>query len=170
MSIYLKIEGIDGPVTAQGLIGCIELESYEANVTRKVSAQPGSVSNREGTKPAFSEIKITKYVDKTTPLLFAEATVGNAKSTAVIKFINTGANLNEYLVMTLSNVIVSSQSISDITSLHHTDTSPSLKDRPLETITLNFTKIEVKYTPYDSHNNAGSPIPAGYDLETAQAQ
>lgn len=173
MSIYLKIDGIEGPVTAQGLEGFIQAESFSSDIQRKLTTQPGAVANRETTKPVFSEITITKIVDKTTPLLFSEATVGAAKPTAVIKFISTGSSLNEYLTITLSNVMISSQTLNTLgkdPASQGSNIDALVGDRPMETLTLNFSKIEVKYTPYDDQNNVGSPIPAGYDLETAQAQ
>lgn len=170
MGIYLQIDGIQGPVTAQGLEGYIQAESFSSDIQRKLATQPGSVENRETTKPIFSEITLTKLVDKTTPLLFSEATVGASKATAIIKFISTGSNLNEYLTITLSNVMVSSQTLDSLAKVTSGEPTENRSDRPTETITLNFTKIEVKYTPYDNQNNVGSPIPSGYDLETAQAQ
>lgn len=38
--------------------------------------------------------------------------------------------------------------------------------RPLETITISFTEIEVKYTPYDEDGNAMSPLAGGFDTAT----
>lgn len=169
MSIYMQIQGIDGNVTAQGLEKYIELESFDFQVKRKMNTQPGATSDREGSKPSLSEITVTKRVDKTTPLLFSEATVGATKPQAVIKFVNTGSSLQEYLVVTLSNVLVSGYELSDnVPGINEDGTTPQ-KAKPFETITLNFDKIEVKYTPYDEKNKAGSPIPAGYDLKTAKA-
>jgi type VI secretion system secreted protein Hcp len=170
MGIYLQIDGIQGPVTAKGLEGFIQAESFTSNIQRKLATQAGAVSNRETSKPVFSEITLTKIVDKTTPLLFTEATVGASKSNAVVKFISAGSNLNEYLTITLGNVMISSQTLDTTDRNVSDDGENNRSDRPTESITLNFTKIEVKYTPYDNQNNVGSPIPAGYDLETAQAQ
>lgn len=166
MSIYMKIDGIDGNVTASGLEKFIELESFDFNVRRKLNTTPGSVHDREGGKPALSEITITKRVDQTTPHLFSEATVGMPKSQVVIKFVNTGNTLQDYLVITLSNVMISGYELSDEMGDEQLKVG---KKKPHEAITLNYDKIEVKYIPYDSKNQAGSPVPAGYDLNTAKA-
>jgi type VI secretion system secreted protein Hcp len=40
-------------------------------------------------------------------------------------------------------------------------------DRPSESISMNFTKIEYKYTPFDDQHKAGTPVPVTYDLATA---
>ena len=169
MSIYMQIQGIDGNVTATGLEKFIQLESFDFQVKRKMNTQPGAVSDREGSKPSIGEVIVTKRVDNTTPLLFSEATVGSAKPQAVIKFVNTGANLQEYLIVTLSNVLVSGYELSDQLPAVGEDGTQPHKAKPMETINLNFDKIEVKYTPYDEKHKAGAPIPAGYDLKTAKA-
>lgn len=169
MSIYMQIQGIDGNVTAQGLEKYIELESFDFQVKRKMNTQPGAVSDREGSKPSLSEVTVTKRVDKTTPLLFGEATVGATKPQVVIKFVNTGSTLQDYLVVTLSNVLVSGYALSDSVPAPGEDGVLPQKAKPYETITFNYDKIEVKYTPYDEKHKAGSPIPAGYDLKTAKA-
>lgn len=36
-----------------------------------------------------------------------------------------------------------------------------------ESLTLNFDKIEIRYTPYDEENNMGTPISNGYNIATA---
>ncbi len=168
MSIYLQIPGIDGDVTASGLQKHIEVESVDFDIRRHMNTQPGVVSDREGARPTVSEITLTKRTDKTTPHLFTEATTGTTKPQVTLKFVNTGKELSEYLTMTLSNVMISGYNLTDQGVKDNQD-NPGQKPKPRETVRLNFDKIEVKYTPYDAQHNAGSPIPAGYDLQTAQA-
>ena len=45
----------------------------------------------------------------------------------------------------------------------------TLMERPTESISLNFTKIEFKMTPHDDKNKAGTPITVSYDLATAKS-
>ena len=49
------------------------------------------------------------------------------------------------------------------------DSIDSSGDRPIETIRLNFTKIEVKYTPYDDAHKPMSPMIASYDLAATRS-
>jgi type VI secretion system secreted protein Hcp len=42
-------------------------------------------------------------------------------------------------------------------------------DRPIEQINLNFTKMELKYVPYDSNHKPQSPIVASYDLASTKS-
>lgn len=170
MSIYLKFDDskLNGNVSAQGLQDFIEIESFDFSAIRKMNTHPGNTTDREGTKPAISEVIVTKRADKTTPILFQEATTGTALASAEIKFVNTGKDLSEYLTVTLSNVVISRYQLNDEVSTTAEGES-SQKDKPTETIALNFDKVEVKYTPYDESHNAQSPVSAGYDLKTAQA-
>lgn len=171
MSLYLKIDDIEGNVTASGLEGTIALTSYQFNVQRKFNTQAGVVADREaGSRPALSEISVTKIVDETTPKFFTQATVGKSKSKAVLSFVNTGSELSEYMTITLKNVLVSSQKIEDKQTIAtNGDDSTTSTEKPVETLTLNFEEMEVKYTPYDAEHNAGSPISAGYNVRAATA-
>jgi type VI secretion system secreted protein Hcp len=56
--------------------------------------------------------------------------------------------------ITLENTLISSYSMS------------SGGDRPMESLSLNFTKIEFKAIPYDEKGKAGSPATVNYNLAT----
>jgi type VI secretion system secreted protein Hcp len=173
MSGYLKIQGIDGDVTAKGLEKCIKIQSCNFDVARKMNTQPGSVTNREGTKPSVSEVTISKLIDKTTPALLKEAAVGSVIPSVEIKFVNTGADLSEYHSVTLSDVLISGYSFDYDTkkpgSEEKGEAAHDHESLPMEKITFNFMKIENKFTPYDENNKPGSPCATGYNLKTAQA-
>lgn len=165
---YMKITDISGDVTAKGHESWIALESLLFQSKRIIHTDPGRIADREGTRPTLSEITAIKKMDKSSPLLFSESCVGKAKPEIQIHLCQTASQLNPYVQITLNNVIVSG---------YHLDTGyfdQSMQDiqqrkinYPLETITLNFDKIEVKYIPYNEKNEAQSPIPAAYDLKEA---
>lgn len=156
MSIYMKIEGIDGDVTAKGHENYIEIFEFSFKVERAISSyEPGRETDRESTTPSFSEVSIHKYIDQTSPKLFLEACTGKAKK-VIIDFCETSDNLQTYMQFTLTDAIISSYALGGDSD-----------DKPRERITLNYAQIEQKFTPYDSKHNAKSPIPAGYNLATA---
>lgn len=165
----MQVQGVTGTATAQGLQGYIELQSFDFSAARKMSTKPGVASDREGGKPVISEITVTKFVDQTTPVFFGKATVGQTEAQPVtIKFVNTGANLSEYLTVTLTGVMVSGQKIVEAAPVL-TEDGNIAQEKPTEELTLNFTKIEFKATPYDANHKAGAPVSHGYDLVAAQA-
>lgn len=165
MTIYMQIKGIPGNVTAKNYQHWIELESFHFLVQRQLNTQPGRISNREGSKPRISEIVVNKRLDKSSSLLFGEATVGIAKPEVNIHFITTNISPQAYLEYTLSNTIISGHEISQ--QAHHSSTDVEYETYPLETIHLNFDKIEMKVIPFDKNHKPESPIPAGYDLNSA---
>ena len=168
MTAYMKVIGnseLEGDITANGLEKTIQLLSAGFNITRHMNTQVGNVGNREGSKPSVSEFEITKTVDKTSPYFARDAATGITIPAIEIKFVNTGKDLSIYHVVRLENVLVSQYSIRHVDAGSSTQSDES---KPMETITLNFTKFEITNTPHTKDHKAGSPITAGYDLETAQ--
>jgi type VI secretion system secreted protein Hcp len=155
---YIQIEGIKGEVTAKGYEGWIEVGSVQWGVGRAISSPAGG-ANREASAPSLSEISLTKTLDSTSPKLFLNA-VGGSENIPIVKLrlvdITAGTVFYE---LTLSNVLVSSQSNS---------ASPG-DGRPQESISLNFTKIEMAYIPTDAKGAPGTPVRATYDLATQKA-
>ena len=76
MSIYLKFDGANGGVTAEGYEGWIELESLTFGVGRAISMEPGHVSDREASRPSISEVNVVKAMDNATSTLFQESVSG----------------------------------------------------------------------------------------------
>jgi len=157
MPIYMQIQGIDGDVTAKGYEKWIALDSVNFGVTRDIKTRTGNTHDREATLPTVGEMAVGMEMNKTSPNLFTETCVGKAKSVK-INICQTSDQAKPYLEYTLSNVLFSNYQVSASTTAE--------KSTPKETVNLNFDKIEMKYTPYDEKHNAGSPIPAGYDLTT----
>jgi type VI secretion system secreted protein Hcp len=165
MSVYMKIDGLDGNVTAKGLEKTIEVISANFSVKRNMTSKPGAVMDREGTKPALSEFTVTKEVDSTSPKLFGNATVGTVIPSVTISFVNTGKDLSEYHSIIMKNVLVSGYELVH-DAAHSVDVNNT---KPMERISFNYTNIEVKNTPHSKDHKAGSPVAVGYNLGTAQA-
>ena len=154
MAIYMKMGKIAGDVSASGFEQYIELFSFEFGSGRGISMSVGSGKEREATKPSLSEVTCAKAMDKASPYLFLESCVGKAIDKVEIKFVKTSADaLENYLTYTLDNVLISSYS------------AASEGEDPSETLSLAYTKVEMKYHPRKPDNTLDSAIPAGYDLE-----
>jgi type VI secretion system secreted protein Hcp len=157
MAIYMQIDGIEGDVTAAGHEGWIDCSSMQWGVGRGINTPTGTSQERESSAPSISEMTISKAMDKCTPQIFKEACVGTSKK-VVIDLIQTGGTeLDTYMSYELTNSLISGYSVS------------SSGDRPSESVSFNFTKVEMKFIPYDSEHKAGSPIPASYDVSLGQA-
>lgn len=157
MAIYLKYDGIDGEATHDSHQKWIDISTLQFGIGRGISTPSGSTANREASQPSVSEITIVKQMDGSSPKLFTESATGNVGKTVKIDLVSTGSPGNTYVTYTLTNTLISGYSVS------------SGGDRPIETVTLNFTKIEYKFIPYDNNNKAGTPVTVSYDLSTTKS-
>jgi type VI secretion system secreted protein Hcp len=159
MAAYLKLDAIKkGESKAkghEGSKGWIEVGSIQFGAGRSISTPVGMSSKREASAPNVSEITMTKLMDSTSPLIYQEVLRGVATKGHIDLVETHEDQLETYLMLTLDNCMVSSY------------TTSSAGDRPTESFSLNFTKIEYKYTPYDDKHKAGTPVPVTYDLTTA---
>jgi type VI secretion system secreted protein Hcp len=157
MAIYLKYDGIDGEATHQDHQKWIDIQSLQFGFGRAISTPTGAAGNREASQPSVSEVVVTKMMDAASPKLFTEAVTGNAGKTVNIDLVSTGSPGNTYTSYTLTNALVSAYSVS------------SGGDRPSESVSISFTKIEYKLTPFDTANKAGTPVTVSYDLATGKS-
>lgn len=159
MAIYLEFGDIKGNVTAEGYEGHIAIMSVSFGVSRNISMEPGSMTNREISSPNLTQISLSKEADNSVTAIFKQATSGSDGVLATLKFVRTGTDtVQEYMTMVLTNSIVSGYSI-----------SASGEGAPMESIELSYSMIEISYTDYDETNKAGNPTRASYDLTTAKA-
>lgn len=157
MPIYLQIDGIQGDATQETHRRWMDIEAIHWNVGRKMNTSAGSAANREASEPAISEVVLTKVSDSSSTKLFQEAVSGRSGKLATIHLVTTGNPGETYIEYKLTNTLIANYSID------------SNGDRPVETIRLNFTKMEVKYTPYDENQKPQSPLIASYDLATTRS-
>jgi type VI secretion system secreted protein Hcp len=150
-AIYVKIEGLKGDVTSPPEYAeWIECTSLNWGVGRAISSSVGTSSDREASNPSISEVTVTKEFDSTSVPLFVEAAVGKGRKVE-IHFVNSGADKSiAYYEMTLSDALISSFSQS------------SNGEEPSESVSINFTKIELKQT------TGKTTSVGGYDLSTGK--
>lgn len=157
MPIYVKYGSIKGEATAAKYKDWVQVDSFQWGVGRALSMpQGGGVSKRESSTPSVSEINITKQSDPTTVDFLKEVFGTKQDNKCNIDFTRTGTMGEEepYLQYTLTDTAVSGYSISS-----------GGDGRPGESLSLNFTKIETKYTAYDD-KGSGKPSSVTYDLTT----
>jgi type VI secretion system secreted protein Hcp len=157
MAIYVKYDGIDGEATHETHKKWLDAGSLQFGVGRSISTPAGSTANREASEPSVSEVTISKLMDSASPKLFTESCTGAAGKKVQIHLVSTGSPGNTYVEYTLTNALISSYSVS------------TGGDRPSESVSISFTKLEYKFIPYDDKNKAGTPISVSYDLSTTKS-
>ncbi len=157
MPIYFKMEGITGDATHETHKQWMDIQTMNWNVARNINTLAGASANREASEPAVSEVTLTKISDSSTTKLFQEACTGTRGVEAKIDMVTTGNPGDTYIEYVLHNALIASYTVG------------SSGDRPTESITLNFTAMDVSYTPTGSDNMGVSKMRASYDLSTAKA-
>ncbi len=157
MAIYVNYDGIPGEATQENHKKWIDVMSLSWGVGRGISTTSGSTNNREASEPSVSEVSIVKMFDAASPKLFTEACTGSAGKTVKIDLVTTGSPGVTFCTYTLTNALISSYSVS------------TGGDRPTESVSISFTKLEFKFTPYDDKNKAGTPVTVSYDLATTKS-
>lgn len=158
MAIYLKFEGIDGQVTTSGFDKWIELLSTSIGIHRHTTTGAGGRA-REGAHPEIHEIQVSKHFDKATPKILQNAVAGTFDKKVDLKWTTTTKNkVDTYLHVELKDC--------GITSYQQ---SAGPEGVPMETLTLNFSKITFSPSPLDIK---GSPVKGdvvNYDLMEMKA-
>lgn len=152
VDMFLKIEGVEGEATRRGHEGWIEIQGFGWGVS-SAGRSTGRATARASGGPTFSDVSVTKYVDKATPLLAQACAQGQHMAEAKIVFYRAGGS-----------VPAGSITIWDITIASTMSTSEATADRPIETLSLNFGKIEWSYTDTDATGRSKGTVTAGWDV------
>ena len=157
MAIYVKFEGIDGDATHDKHKKWLDVDSLQWGVGRAIMTPTGSAMNREASEPSISEVTVTKSMDSSSAYLFQQACTGSAGKKVEIHLVTTGSPGDIYMTYELSNALVSGYSVS------------SGGDRPSESVSFNFTKIQMKYSQFDEKHKNTANHPASYDLASTKS-
>lgn len=157
MAIYMKYGSIKGDATHEEHKDWLTIDSLQWGAGRSIMTPAGSTRNREASEPSVSEVTVTKSMDASSPSFFTEALTGNKGTEVKINLVSTGSPGRVFATYTLSDALVSSYSMS------------SGGDRPSESISINFSKVQFKYIPTKTEHGAGTPTTVSYDLATTKS-
>lgn len=155
MPIYMQYGEVLGTVETKGYEKWTEINSLQWGVGRAIGSAMSSSADRESSLPTVSEITLSKEMDVASSKLLEDALAGKLNTEVKIAVCTTGkGELKEFLRYTLTNTGLSGYSLT------------TSGDRPSETLTLNFTKVEITYTSLNASLN-GQPYSSTYDLAKA---
>ena|SRR3990172_8361155 len=150
---FLKIEGVPGESSDDKHRGEIEVESWSFGASQSGSMTMGGGGGAG--KVSMQDFTFTKHVDKSSPKLFESLVTGQHLKEAKLVLRSAGGSQVEYLVITLSDVLVTSYSTG----------GSSGDDRPMESFSLNFSQIKMSYVEQDAKGSAGAATEFGWDLK-----
>jgi len=139
--VFIKIDGVTG-------------ESQDAKHKGEVEALAWSWGVvQSGAKPQISDIAITKRFDKASLVLAQVAATGRHIKTVTLVVRRSQA---EYIKMTLDDVVVSSIKMSGEAS------------RNTETVSLNFSRIKMDYSPQKPDGSLDAAISFNWDVRSGK--
>src|ERR1700735_3054699 len=103
---FLKVDGIEGESADSKHSKEIQLLSFSFGADQRASSNIGGCAGAG--KVAIHDLTIVKQVDKSSPKLFLACCTGQHINSAVLTVRKAGGEQQDYLVVKLSNVLVSS--------------------------------------------------------------
>lgn len=150
---FLKVEGIEGESTDDKHKNEIDVMSWSWGETQSGTAGHGGGGGAG--KVSMHDFQFTMRVNKATPKLMLACATGQHVPEAKLVCRKAGGEQEEYMAVTMSDLLVSSY-----------QTGGSAGDAvPVESITLNFSKIQVEYKSQKPDGTLDSPVKVGYDLK-----
>ena len=150
---FLKIEGVDGESADQKHKNEIQIELFSFG-----GVQAGAHASGGGGgagKAQIQDFHFTTHVNKSSPKLFLACATGQHFSKATLIARKAGKDQQEYLKVTLTDVLVSS----------YQSGGSSGNVLPVDQIALNFAKIDIEYKPQNADGKLGGAVAVGYDIK-----
>jgi len=157
MAIFMKFGTKKGDVDTTQYKEWIMCHSFQFGSGRGIASATASGQNRQGSHASVSEVTVTKSLDPASLHLWRDSLDGKLNTTVDFAFTRADESNSEYLHVTLTDTGVSGFSLS------------SGGDRPSESISLNFAKIEFKDIKVGEDGVAATPFSVNYDLAKQKA-
>jgi type VI secretion system secreted protein Hcp len=151
---FLKIDGIDGESADSKHKGEIDVESWSWSEHQSGTHSAGGGGGAG--KVAMQDFHFVMKVNKASPKLMLACADGEHLKKAVLTCRKAGKEQQEFLKVTLSDLLVSS---------YQTGGSARGEVVPLDQISLNYSKIEFEYKEQKADGTLGGAVKAGYDVK-----
>src|SRR3954467_12602718 len=150
--IFAKLGDIKGESLDDKNKDEVEVLSYSWGVSNAGSMAHGG-GGGEG-KANFHDLSFTHKVDKASPVLLQACATGVHLKEATITHRKAGKGQQEFLIIKMNDVIVTSVSSGDS------------DDARVETVSLAFAKVDLEYRPQKADGSLDAGIHFKYDLKS----
>ena len=150
---FLKLDGIEGESPDSKHKGEIEIESFSWGATQTGSHAAGGGGGAG--KVSMQDFHFVMKVNKASPKLMLACANGEHLKSALLTARKAGKDQQEYLKVTMSDLLVSS---------YQTGGSNG-GEVPMDQISLNFSKLEYEYKEQKADGTLGGAVKTGYDLK-----
>jgi type VI secretion system secreted protein Hcp len=157
LDFFLKIDGIPGESQDSKHKDEIDVVAWSWGETRP--APPGSAGGGGGAgKVQIQDFTFTAQTSKASPNLMLACASGKHVKSAVLTARKAGGKQAEFLTISLSDILVSSYQAGGSEG----------EVIPTESVSLNFSKIQLEYRPQKADGSLGAPVKAGWDVKKNQ--
>jgi type VI secretion system secreted protein Hcp len=154
---FLKIDGIEGESQDNKHKGEIDIESFSWGATQSGTIAVGGGGGAG--KVSMQDFHFAMGANKATPILFLACAQGDHIKNAILTCRKAGKEQQEFLKITMSDVLVSS---------FQTGGSGAGDVVPTDQISLNFAKIEVEYKEQDATGKLMGSTKKWFDLKSVK--
>ena len=149
--IFAKLGDIKGESLDSKHKDEIEVLSWSWGVTNPAKVSGGGGGSGKAT---FHDLSFTHKIDKASPLLMKGCATGQHLKEATITRRKAGKGQQEFLVIKMSDVLITAVSDAD-----------SVEDGNLETVSLAFAKVDLEYRPQKADGSLDAGIHFKYDIK-----
>jgi type VI secretion system secreted protein Hcp len=150
---FLRLDGIPGESVDDKHKGEIDVLSWSWGETQATAPAPGGGGGTG--KVAMTDLQVNTRMSRASPQLLLACASGKHIKGAVLTGRKAGKGQQEYLTFSLSDVLVSGY-----------QTGASEAEVPLDSISLNFSKIEVSYKQQKADGSLAPAIRVGWDRKS----
>jgi type VI secretion system secreted protein Hcp len=159
VSMFARIGSIEGEAQDAKHKGEIDVLAWSWGVSQAAAPTPRAGGGGGTGKASFHDLSFTHRVDKASPLLMKACAKGEHLKDATITVRKAGKGQQEYLVVTMKDVLVTSVS-----------TSVSAEgDATMEVVTLAFAKVDLEYKPQKKDGSLDAGVHFTYDIKANKA-
>lgn len=157
---FLKLEGIEGESKVTGHEKEINIYSFSWGVSNPASIGVGGGGGAG--KATLSSFNVMKATDKASPSLFLACATGKHFPKATVTLRKAGGTQLKYLIYDFEDIFIESVQWSG---------SSGGDDRPTESLSFAFGKVEISYQPQNEKGLAeGKPVRATYDITKVESK
>ncbi len=152
VDMFLKLEGVKGESQDTKHKEEIDIVSFSYGVQQ--TGAFGSGGGGGAGKASFTDLSVSKFADKASPILMRMCATGEHIKSAVLTVRKAGKEQQEYYVIKLTDLLVSG--VSNAGAGH---------ENPSEELHLNYSKIEFNYKAQKADGTLDGSVDFKYDVK-----
>lgn len=151
--IFIKIEGIDGESKDAKHKSWIDVLNFSYSVSQSSSAFTGGGSGVG--KASFDTLNFTHFVDKSSPNLFMYCALGKHIPKVDLSCCKSGGGSQEYMHVTLNDVIVT----------HVSPSGSNSETQVNEMVTLSYAKIKIEVKEQKADGSMAATVTGAWNVK-----